>query len=75
VCDVARVDFRLGASGEPYLLEINTLPGLNPSLSDLCIMAEAEGMDYQVLITEIIYLAAERNGFPTSPANNTTMKR
>jgi D-alanine-D-alanine ligase len=75
VCDVARVDFRLGASGEPYLLEINTLPGLNPSLSDLCIMAEAEGMDYQVLITEIIYLAAERNGFPTSPANNTTKKR
>jgi hypothetical protein len=61
---VARVDFRLGANGQPYLLEINTLPGLNPSLSDLCIMAAAEGMDYQVLITEILYLAAERNGMP-----------
>lgn len=59
-CDVARVDFRLGADGEPYLMEINTLPGLNPAQSDLCIMAAAEGLPYQVLITEILYLAAER---------------
>jgi D-alanine-D-alanine ligase len=67
VYDVARVDFRLGAGGEPYLMEINTLPGLNPALSDLCIMAAAEGLDYQVLITEILYLAAERFGlaFPS----------
>ena len=60
VKDVSRVDFRLGADGEPYLLEINTLPGLNPNLSDLCIMAAAEGMSHQTLITEILYLAAER---------------
>lgn len=64
VNDVGRVDFRLGAGGQPYLLEINTLPGLNPSLSDLCIMAAAEGLDYQVLISEILYLAAERYGMP-----------
>lgn len=62
VCDVARVDFRLGANGQPYLLEINTLPGLNPQVSDLCIMANAEGMPYKVLITEILYLAASRYG-------------
>jgi len=60
VRDISRVDFRLGADGEPYLLEINTLPGLNPLLSDLCIMAAAEGISYQILITEILYLAAER---------------
>lgn len=60
VCDVARIDFRLGADGHPYLMEINTLPGLNPHLSDLCIMATAEGMPYPVLITEILYLAADR---------------
>jgi D-alanine-D-alanine ligase len=60
VVDVARVDFRLNADGEPQLLEINTLPGLNPDVSDICIMAEAEGIPYQVLITEILYLAAER---------------
>jgi D-alanine-D-alanine ligase len=61
VRDVARVDFRLGADGLPYLLEINTLPGLNPQLSDLCLMAAAEGISYQLLITEILHLAAERH--------------
>jgi len=64
VRDVARVDFRLGADGEPYLLEINTLPGLNPLLSDLCIMAAAEGITHQTLISEILYLSAERNRMP-----------
>jgi D-alanine-D-alanine ligase len=64
VKDVSRVDLRLNESGEPYLMEINTLPGLNPEVSDLCIMAASEGITYEVLITEILYLAAERNGFP-----------
>lgn len=63
-CDVARVDFRLDAEGNPYLLEINTLPGLNPAISDLCIMATAAGVPYQTLITEILYLAAERFELP-----------
>jgi D-alanine-D-alanine ligase len=63
VRDVARVDFRLGADGAPYLLEINTLPGLNPHLSDLSIMAAAEGISHQILITEILHLAAERYRF------------
>lgn len=62
--DVSRVDFRLDAAGEPYLMEINTLPGLNPAVSDLCIMAASEGITYEVLITEILYLAAERTGMP-----------
>ena len=60
VRDVSRVDFRLGLDGAPYLLEINTLPGLNPLLSDLCIMAAAEGISHHTLITEILYLAAEQ---------------
>lgn len=63
-CDISRVDFRLGADGKPYLLEINTLPGLNPEISDICIMADAEGLSYNTLITEILYLAAERFGLP-----------
>jgi D-alanine-D-alanine ligase len=67
-CDVGRVDIRLDSKGEPHLLEINTLPGLNPSLSDLCIMAAAEGMEYPTLIKEILYLAAERFGLQTQPS-------
>jgi D-alanine-D-alanine ligase len=58
--DLSRVDFRLGADGSPYLLEINTLPGLNPTVSDICIMAKAEGMRYTDLINEVLYLAVER---------------
>jgi D-alanine-D-alanine ligase len=69
VQDVSRVDFRLGADGAPYLLEINTLPGLNPQLSDLCIMAAAEGISHQVLITEILHLAAERYRFTAFAEN------
>ncbi len=58
--DFSRVDFRLGRDGQPYLMEINTLPGLNPIVSDICIMAEVEGIKYNHLINEILYLAAER---------------
>jgi D-alanine-D-alanine ligase len=65
--DVSRIDFRTTAEGKPYLMEINTLPGLNPQVSDLCIMAASEGMAYPVLITEILYLAAERYGLPFEP--------
>ena len=70
-CDVSRVDFRLGSDGEPYLLEINTLPGLNPVVSDLCIIAAAEGISYQVLVTEILYLAAERFALRFQPGSLT----
>jgi D-alanine-D-alanine ligase len=58
--DLGRVDFRLGDDDRPYLLEINTLPGLNPVVSDLCIMAKAEGMHYSDLINEILRLAVGR---------------
>lgn len=64
VCDVSRVDFRLDADQQPRLLEINTLPGLSPGYSDLCIQASAEDLSYSILITEILYLAAERYNLP-----------
>jgi D-alanine-D-alanine ligase len=60
--DVARVDFRLDERGQPHLLEINTLPGMNPEISDLCIMARGEGMPYVQMVNEILRLAARRNG-------------
>jgi len=58
--DVSRVDFRAGADGTPYLMEINTLPGVNPLVSDLVIAARAEDTPYEVLINEILDLARER---------------
>ena len=60
--DVARVDFRLGADGRPYLMEINTLPGLNATYSDIVMAARAEGMTYTDLVNEILNLAVDRYG-------------
>ena len=60
--DVSRVDIRLDAKGNPQLMEINPLPGLTPGYSDLCIQAAAEGIFYDDLILEILYLAAGRWG-------------
>ncbi len=60
--DVSRVDMRMDAAGNPRLIEINTLPGLTPGFSDLCVIANARGMSYADLILEILYLGASRFG-------------
>ncbi|NMC78265.1 MAG: hypothetical protein GYA59_02785 [Chloroflexi bacterium] len=60
--DISRVDIRLDAAGNPRLMEINTLPGLTPNFSDLCIIANADGIAYHELILEILYLGASRYG-------------
>ncbi len=60
--DVSRTDIRLDAEGNPRLLEINTLPGLTPGYSDLCLQASAEGISYNDLILEILYMGASRWG-------------
>lgn len=52
--DVARVDMKMTAQGEVYVLEINPLPGLTPDYSDLVLIAKAAGMDYRTLIAEIL---------------------
>jgi D-alanine-D-alanine ligase len=43
-------------------MEINTLPGLTADYSDLCLQAKAEGISYNDLILDILYLAAGRWG-------------
>jgi D-alanine-D-alanine ligase len=48
--------------GEPRLIEINSLPGLSPGFSDLCVISQSEGISYQDLILEILYLGASRFG-------------
>jgi D-alanine-D-alanine ligase len=60
--DVSRVDFRTGADGTPYLVEINTLPGINPLVSDLVIVSRAENVPYETLVNEILDLACKRYG-------------
>ena len=45
----SRVDFRLGEDGVPYVLEVNTLPGMTP-LSDLPRAAAVIGIEYDDLV-------------------------
>ncbi|MBN1922030.1 MAG: hypothetical protein JW892_12350 [Anaerolineae bacterium] len=58
--DLGRVDFRLGADGQPYIVEINLLPGLNPLVSDMIIVSRTGGVPYEFLINEVLNLARER---------------
>ncbi|MBI1926713.1 D-alanine--D-alanine ligase [Candidatus Poribacteria bacterium] len=50
---VSRVDMMIDADGQPYVTEINTLPGLT-ELSDLPAQAAAAGISYDELIQEIL---------------------
>lgn len=58
--DISRTDIRLDASGVPYVLEINPLPGLNPRESNFPLMAYAAGMKYEDLIDSILMSASKR---------------
>jgi D-alanine-D-alanine ligase len=62
--DFARVDFRLDADDgdEPYILEVNALPGICPGFSDLVLAAEAAGLDYCQLVNAIFDAACRRYG-------------
>ncbi len=61
--DFCRVDFRLhtGENLKPYILEINSLPGLTP-ISDLTLCALAEGWSYDRLIQSVLEAGARRYG-------------
>jgi len=58
--DTARVDIRLDARGRPAFMEINPLPGLHPTHSDLPMIATQEGMTYEQLIGHIVRSALTR---------------
>lgn len=59
--DVSRCDIRLSNDGVPYVLEVNSLPGLDPKESNLPLMAKAAGLSYAVLINTILESAINRN--------------
>lgn len=60
--DVARVDFRCDPTGEPCFLEINPLPGIHPTYSDLPIMSNLAGTSYPELLGRIVEASARRWG-------------
>lgn len=61
--DFARVDFRLDrhANNQPYILEINSLPGITP-ISDLTLMAQADSWTHADLVYSVLEAALRRMG-------------
>jgi D-alanine-D-alanine ligase len=59
--DYSRTDFIVTKEGRPYILEINTLPGLTPTslLPDAC---NAAGISYDALIERLVGYALGRGG-------------
>ncbi|HEY8298541.1 MAG TPA: D-alanine--D-alanine ligase [Candidatus Baltobacteraceae bacterium] len=58
--DYSRTDFIVSNEGRPYILEVNTLPGLTPTslLPDAC---NAIGLSYEALIARLVTYAHARN--------------
>ncbi len=59
----ARVDFRIrDEDGEPFVIEVNPNPCINPSGSGFARAAAAAGMDYPTLVERIARSALDRFG-------------
>lgn len=59
-CEVmSRVDFMLSGSGEPFILEVNSIPGLTDK-SLLPKAAMAKGIDFPALCVKILDLSLQR---------------
>ncbi len=61
--DLARLDFRLDATGVPRFIECNPLPGLHPHDSDVVILSRA-ALSYDALVQGVLIDAARRTGVP-----------
>lgn len=58
--DCARVDIRMDPAGRPFVLEVNTVPGLLPGYSELPRVARASGLGYTDLIGRLVEEALAR---------------
>jgi D-alanine-D-alanine ligase len=58
--DAGRVDLRCDEHGNPCFLEVNPLPGLHPSHSDLPMLCTEIGIEYVGLIDRVVRSAATR---------------
>jgi len=58
--DGGRIDLRADAVGKLNFIEVNPLPGINPVLSDLSILAGLAGWTYRQLIERIVTSALKR---------------
>lgn len=59
--DGGRIDIRYDGEGVPHFIEVNPLAGLRPDHSDLCFIANYEGVSYRQLIGKIMASFDRRN--------------
>ncbi|MGB9694667.1 MAG: D-alanine--D-alanine ligase family protein [Caldisericaceae bacterium] len=59
--DIARFDLRVDKEGNPFVLEVNPLPGLDPEHSDFPRIYRLMGKTYEELINDILKVAIERH--------------
>ncbi len=52
--DGGRIDIRCDGNGAPHFIEVNPIAGLRPEHSDLCFIANYEGVSYDQLIGKIM---------------------
>jgi D-alanine-D-alanine ligase len=52
--DGGRIDIRCDSHGRPHFIEVNPIAGLRPEHSDLCFIANYEGVSYRQLIGKIM---------------------
>jgi len=55
--ELARIDVRMDQNENPFFIEINTLPGMQPDYSDFPRVARAAGYDYNQLVEELLQQA------------------
>lgn len=58
--DYARIDVRCDSEGIPYVIDVNTLPGLEPGYSDYPKAAKAAGMEFKDLVAHLLECAVLR---------------
>ena len=59
--DYGRIDLRLSAAGEIYVIEVNASCYFE-QFSEFVAAAAAAGLEYQALVNRIVELALERHG-------------
>ena len=59
--DIARIDFRLSAEGQPHFIECNPLPGLNSETGDIVVLSR-DILPYEKLVQGILLDAMARVG-------------
>jgi D-alanine-D-alanine ligase len=68
--DYARIDIRMDAQGEPFILEVNAIPNLEPNSSSFALMAKYAGISFEQLIEKILNFALKRYEFVDSEKVN-----